>query len=90
MKKIKLSSEEVTGIIQMLELQPAESIGQLRQVDKMCTSLEELKEGEATFEDADFNFIRTKINSFKDFNPVKKFRKIILSIADKLDAAHKN
>ena len=88
MKKVKFSSEEVTGIIQMLELQPAESIGQLRQIDKMCNHLEEVKEGEVEWEDADFNFIRNKINSFKDFNPQKKYRKIILSIADKLDEAH--
>lgn len=88
MKTIKLSTEEVTGIIQMLELQPAESVGQLRQIDKICTYLEKLEQEKAELEDADFNFIKSKFHSFKDFNPQKKFRKIILSIADKLDTAN--
>jgi hypothetical protein len=42
-------------------------------------------EKEEELEVSDINFIKGKVNSFSNFNPIKKYRKIIISLSDKID-----
>lgn len=86
MKNLNLSEVEVEGIIQLLELQPCESIGQLRDIDKICNKLETQKEGIFDFEEHEFNLIKNKLMSFGSFNPQKKYRQIIIGLINKVES----
>jgi hypothetical protein len=87
MKNLDLSDVEVEGIIQLLELQPCDSVGQLRDIDKICNKLEIQKEGNFNFEEHEFNLIKNKLMSFGSFNPQKKYRQIILELINKVESS---
>jgi len=75
------NTDEKEAIKQILELQPADNIGNLRVIDKICDKIEK----DENLEISDINFVKSKINSFSNYNPQKKFRQIIISLVDKID-----
>jgi hypothetical protein len=90
MKQLKGLTEEMkTGIIGILESQNANSIGELRKIDKICSKIESSDENVLLLEDEEFLFLANKISQFDKWNPAKKFRKITLDLSDIIDLAKK-
>lgn len=80
-KEIKLSKEERSVLIAVLENQQQTSIQDLRVIDRVCDLLEQEK---VVFDDEQYLYVKEKFNNFTNWNPSKEYRKIILSLAEKL------
>ena len=85
MKNLELSSDERLVLKTPLESVVANSsvtVKDLRRADKICELLE--KTDIVALEDSDYDYLKSKFDSFPDWNPAPQFRKLILSVAEKL------
>lgn len=65
------------------------TIKDLRQIDKICSVIESSNDAEfIDLEDADFNYLKNKFDSYNSWNPTS--RKIILDTSSMLDSALKS
>lgn len=84
MKKVDgLNSEDKKMLIEVLEEanpKTVTTIKDLRTIDKLCSVLE--CDGDVSFEDADFEFLKTRLQNFTLWVP--KARQQILRVAEAL------
>jgi len=62
------------------------NIAHLRKIDRVCDLIDNAK-SVLRLEDADFDFLKRKVDEYGDWSAVGQMRKSILTVADKLDNA---
>lgn len=94
MRKLNVKKIEIDALGIAMVSDNAATIKDLRNIDRVCNVLEsvDLKDKEATvdleFEDADFNYMKSKFDRFNQWNP--SARKMIIGLYDKIEEASKN
>jgi hypothetical protein len=79
-----LTEDERKGIVNLLETANTKTITtikDIRQIDRICT-LVEASDGNLDLEDADYEYMKKRINDFSSWVP--QLRKEIITLADKL------
>jgi hypothetical protein len=86
MKTIKgLTENEKKNLITLLEAATPQTITTLkdvRRIDKICTVIEK-SEADVNFEDADFDYLKQRVENFPGWVPAS--RKEVIQLADKLE-----
>lgn len=80
-KELELTKAERGVLGAVLENQQQATVQDLRIIDKICDILEQEK---VVFDDEQYSYVKDKFNNFTNWNPSKEYRKIILSLAEKL------
>lgn len=68
--------------------QSANTIADLRMIDKLCRKIDEAK-GSLELEDAEFSFLKERLDYYTNWSPDAKSREMILLAVDKLEKVGK-
>lgn len=86
MRKIEGLTVEEKGVLkvplEMISVGGVTTIAELRRIDKVCGVIEDSEDGVIELEDADYQFLLQRFQTFQSWNPAVRSR--ILSVADKL------
>ncbi len=91
MKRLELTEMERNALkVPLEQLQPGATKGftvkELRSALKICTALEQ-SSGVVEIEDADWTFLKRRFDTYDGWMPDPEARAVILSLADKMEAA---
>ena len=86
MKKVEGLTTEEMGILKVpletIDVRGVNTIADLRKIDKICKVIEGALDGVIELEDADYQYMVQRFQSFQTWNPA--FRGKILTLAEKI------